>query len=112
MLTPLTLSDFLKLLWFGLTRATQAPPMPPELTVVGLKAEVDKIAESPVLVVASSDHSYRVARLHATTAILCTEKGRKPTLHEDHYPDQPPEACGFDVNEKMKVTRVSVLLVQ
>jgi hypothetical protein len=107
MLPPLTLTTLLKLLWDGIRTSK---PKDDAITVADVTTAIEKVA-SPRLVVSASDHSYREARFLATTAILCTEKGRKPTLHEDHYPDQPPET-GFDVNEKMKLTRVTVLLVQ
>lgn len=112
MFAPLTFTDVLKLLWWGLTHP--APKIEnsntaPSRSLYELKADVDRL-EKPLLVVAASDHSYREAKFHSTTAILCEERGRK-TLHEDHFPDEPP-GKGFDVTEKTKLTRVKVLLVQ
>ena len=117
MIGPLTLTDILKMLWWSLThpapKPTEAPSLlPPSRSVYDIKAETDKM-EAPLLVVSAHDHGYREARLHSTTAILCVERGRK-TLHEDHFPDEPP-GKGFDLtefHEGTKLTRVKVLLVQ
>lgn len=109
---PLTVTDILKMLWYGITQPPPKetnPSMVPSRSVYDLKAAVDSI-EKPLLVVSAHDHGYREARLHSTTAILCVEKGRK-SLHEDHYPDEPP-GKGFDVTEGTKLTRVKVLLVE
>ena len=110
---PLTVTDILKMLWYGVTHpAPKELPNPatmPSRTTFDLKATVDTM-EKPLLVVSAHDHGYREARLHSTTAILCVEKGRR-SLHEDHYPDEPP-GKGFDATEGTKLTRVKVLLVE
>lgn len=114
MFGPLTLTDILKMLWWGVTHPapkTEAPSpaLLPSRSVFDLKAEVDEL-EKPLLVVSTHDHGYREARLQSTTAILCIEKGRK-SLHEDHYPDEPI-GRGFEETATTKYTRVKVLLVE
>lgn len=102
---PMTVTDLLKMMWWTLTNPA------PKSTLGDSKAAADRALEDPpLLVVSGPDHSYRQARPVPTTAILCVEKGRR-SLHEDHFPDEPP-GKGFDDPEKLKLTRVKVLLVQ
>lgn len=115
MFAPLTLTDILKMIWWGLTKSGPgALATVPATTLEELKHNLDTLdtlKAKPLLVVGAHDHSYRQARLHATTAILCEEKGERPTLHEDHFPHEPP-GKGFDQTEGMKLTRVNVVLVE
>lgn len=104
---PFTVMDCLKMLWWLLLH----PEPTPTRTLGDLKAETDKILEKPIMVLRSPDHTYRQAKFASTTAILCTIKGQKPTLHEDHFPKEPP-GPGFDQNPNMTLTRVNVLLVE
>lgn len=115
---PLTFADIFKMAWWVLTNPEThpnppRPPLPatvPSSTLAEVKRDLDLSPLNPLLVVPAGDHTYRRVRPVATTAILCEEKGQK-TLHEDHYPSEPPSKL-LGSREGLKLTRVHVVIVE